>query len=283
MIVERFQSELKIVQQHFRGLGYFGVGCLKGPFDFLMLDYIRSILPRELLMGPAVPMCAFPLGLGSELQNESLTYIGGHCIHKSHVAWPRDNDSAFLPFIAQIDLRSLNDANCEAIQIFGSSIQGFDFRILTLDEIESPRTEEGEAISEFRLFGTKAIVIPSFSLTGLEDKLADLHLPDGRPVYGLENAITPLGLLVGHIPYIPAHALVSGVFEGLYVIACLPTICPNAGRPFEFVDVSRPMTEYEANSLVISIGEVQDDDSYGLIYVCRSYEGSAIVLRHVML
>ncbi|PQO37260.1 hypothetical protein DTL21_04750 [Bremerella cremea] len=275
------------VKCHIAASHYLALSSVVGPYDFLMLSEVRRRLPRVLLQAPTTPLAIFPLAFEPSDKNACVTYIGGGEVHQGISPWPKASDGELMPFVAQIDLRdAYGYRGCHvAIQVFGNRQCEFAYRWVNQLQV----WETGPELNEARLFGDQPIEIstyPSgygyFELDEDTQLECEENFPD-RQLLNLPMYLTPLGLSIGPTPFLPAHSVCDGDWDGLTVLATIPTIYPQAARPCELFGRAEPLTDDEAQSLQMVIGPKQDDDSFGVLYVCRAETDEEIHLRYASL
>lgn len=275
------------ITDHIASLDYLALNTAKGPYDLMLISEARRRLPSGVFVHAATPLAIFPLGTQEVDRNLCCTYVGGRDIHQGIGYWPKGGDGEILPFIAQIDLRGVSgyDGKHSAIQVFGLGRDEFAYRWVG----SLATCEQGPTISQFRLYGSPPVSIPSYPGSwAIYEAEEDIQLSceerfGGQQLLDLPMFLTPLGVCIGPTPYVPAHAAGDGTFDGLTILACVPTLYPQVGRPFELVGHPAPLSEAEAQRLRVVIGPSFDDDSFGILYICQSIENGDIQLRFVPL
>jgi hypothetical protein len=252
-----------------------------GPSDALLATRIRELTSEYLRWGKAEPMDLFLLSL-SEPPTRKVTQIGGVPYRDRSRPWPRTPDGEPIPFLAQFDFSEsrdiVGDVPADMLLIFGRPEQGAGLTFEWQGEVFPPtliRQEELPVVSSSRqiFYGTRWRTnnYPDWEPLD-EDSWSDLELPDGSTVHDLFFAIGLLGVAIGPSPFLPATSNLRNSQEK--ILCSLPTIIPTSNVRFPFLGHPNPIHQENIGLFKFDITAILDDDSFGLLYITESADGS---------
>ena len=250
-----------------------------GPVDAARAVIARRLLSTSITLGANRPTDIFILSVG-EPPLRFCTKIGGLPSLEREIKWPTDSHGEPLPFLAQFNFSDSMDLTGQLpgkmLFIFGDldARRGLSLvwsPLACSDSAEfCPELPDAPVFpslwgSRWRTFNYPDVIAPNLG------DFDNFTACDGTTVRNGFFAISLLGLQIGpNTTILPGQNFLN---RGEEVICMVTMVIPRLGYPFPFLNRESPLTDTERVSCAFLLGDQNDCDMFGLLYVIRTRSG----------